>query len=970
MEQLLKSDSLPSNAAVSTRFLCWLDKRGGWTKRVRRARLSGVCIPRSGEKVLAVRARISAKTFPGIFDRERPDVMQALALPETTEHAAFKIDVRIPFGKNKLVIEAAGADNLWHEVFSHKVRGPLLPGAADREQWREVELNEAKRRYISVLDVPQPWNPPPGTVYISGWCVDTEGEKIEEVRARVQNRSYGAIFGVPRADLVQDYPTIPSSARAVFGIALRVPRNARHLSLELKQANSQWREFSRRKISREALVSPRKDLPRGIDFQAGTKERSRFEFWFDRPADWSKRRRYLHISGWCFAGEGQKIEALRARIGREFFPGRYGIVRPDVAARLQGLSGAFGSGFFVDVIVPRGNPKLILEAKSENGKWEQFYSRRVKGPIFAPHHDDVLEQIGNYTSWIRAYDTLSRADRRQIRSHIGRLSSCPLISILLPVFNTEARWLERAIESVRNQLYPHWELCIVDDGSTATHVWPSISRFVRSDSRIKAKRLPVSGHISAASNAALELARGKFIALLDHDDELAQTALYFAAVELNRRPDLKFLYSDEDKLDPHARRCDPHFKTDWNPDLFLAQNFVSHLSLISTELVRKVGGFRIGYEGAQDYDLALRCVEEIKTTEICHIPRVLYHWRCAAESTATYADSKPYAHEAAFRSVTEYLERTGVRGTTVLPQRHIYRRIIYPLRDEPMVSLIIPTRDQSSFLRRCLDSIFEMTAYRNFEVIIVDNGSRETETIAYLREIESSGQACVLRVDAPFNYSRLNNLAISQARGEYLGLLNNDLEVTHAEWLSEMLSHAMRPEIGAVGACLRYPDGRIQHGGVILGQKGIGAHAHAGLIDEEGYFSRPHLVQDFSAVTAACLLTRKETYLRVGGLDEVNLTVAFNDVDFCLRVQELGLRILWTPFAELRHYESTSRGPEDTLLKQQRFAAEVQYMTDKWGDKLRNDPFYNPNLALDKQLFSLAFPPRLAKPWLRAKERT
>jgi glycosyltransferase involved in cell wall biosynthesis len=968
LERLLNTDSLPSNAAVSTQFFFWLDKRGGWTKRVRRVRLSGACISRTGENVLAIRARIGSRIFNGIFDRERPDVLQTLGLPETTDHMGFRIDARIPFGKSDLTIEVADTDNLWHNVFSHKVRGPLVPGAADREQWREVELDEAKRRYVSALDVPQRWNPPRGTVHISGWCVDTTGEKIAAVRARVESRSYRAIFGAPRVDLVQNYPRVPSSARAVFGIALRVPRNARRLSLELEQGDGVWTEFCRRKINRTALPSPRKELPRGIDFQAGTRERSRFEFWFDRPANWSKRRRYLHISGWCFAGEGAEVKAIRARIGHEIFPGRYGVVRPDVAARLQGLSGTFGSGFFVDVVVSRGNPKLVLEAKSENGKWEQFYSRKVKGPLFAPRYDDVQEEIGNYSSWIRAYDTVCRSDRRRIRFHIGRLSSRPLISILLPVFNTEAQWLERAIESVRNQRYPHWELCIVDDGSTAAHVWPLVSRFTRSDSRIKAQKLPVSGHISAASNAALELARGQFIALLDHDDELAETALYFAAIELNRDPDLKFIYSDEDKLDPHGRRCDPHFKTDWNPDLFLAQNFVSHLSVISAGLVREVGGFRLGYEGAQDYDLALRCVERISPTQIRHIPRVLYHWRCATESTAFCADSKPYAHDAALRAVAEHLERTGHREASVHPQRRIYRRVIYPLgRAKPLVSLIIPTRDQSGFLRRCLDSIFGITAYRNFEVIIVDNGSREAETAAYLTEIESKGQARVLRVDAPFNYSRLNNLAVSQARGEYLGLLNNDLEATHPEWLSEMLSHASRPEIGAVGACLRYPDGRIQHGGVILGQKGIGAHAHAGLIDEDGYFSRPHLVQDFSAVTAACLLTRKETYVRVGGLDEIHLMVAFNDVDFCLRVQELGLRILWTPFAELRHYESTSRGPEDTLLKQQRFAAEVQYMTDKWGDKLRNDPFYNPNLALDKQLFSLAFPPRLEKPWLTAR---
>ena len=366
----------------------------------------------------------------------------------------------------------------------------------------------------------------------------------------------------------------------------------------------------------------------------------------------------------------------------------------------------------------------------------------------------------------------------------------------------------------------------------------------------------------------------------------------------------------------------------------------------------------------------MRCIERISSAEIHHIPRVLYHWRRSSDSTACFADSKPYAHDAALRAVSEHFSRAGLNNVTVSPHRRIYRRVSYPKpTTQPLVSLVIPTRDHASFLRRCLDSIFAITSYRNFEVIVVDNGSREPETIDYLSDLRSTHRARVLRVDAPFNYSRLNNLAASEAHGEYLALLNNDLEVVSADWLGEMLSHAARPEIGAVGARLRYPDGRIQHGGVILGMDGIGAHAHAGIVDEDGYFSRPHLVQNFSAVTAACMVTRKEIYWRIGGLDETHLTVAFNDVDFCLRIQQLGLRIVWTPFAELRHYESTSRGPEDTLVKQQRFAAEVHYMADHWGKNLQNDPFYNPNLALDKQLFSLAFPPRVERPWVVTRGR-
>ena len=968
LDRSLNFDALPPNAAASNGFVVWLDKGGGWTKRVRRVRLSGLCLSRMDGGVRGIRARIANRVFNGVFDRARPDLLQALGLPETTAHAGFRIDAQIPFGKSELTIEAADADDSWQKVFSHKVRGPLFAGAADRSQWRDVELQDARRRYASELDVPQPWNAPAEVVHISGWCVDTVGEKIDQIRAIVGRRKFRATFGLLRPDLTQRFPDVFPRARAVFGIALRVPRGARQLSIEVKQNDHPWREFCRRKIVRAPGELIAKEAPRGIDFQAGPHERSRFEFWFDRPADWSKRRRYLHVSGWCFAVEGPRVTDIRARIGGEIFPARYGVVRPDVAARLQGLPGAFPSGFFVDVILPAGNRKLLLEAQSEDGEWEQFWARRVKGPILVRRSDDIQEQIGNYSSWISAYDTLTRSDRRHIRAHIRRFKTRPLISVLLPVFNTEERWLTRAIQSVRDQLYPNWELCIVDDGSTASHVWPLITQSLRTDPRIKARRLEVSGHISAATNAALELAGGDFVAFLDHDDELAPTAFYFAALEINRDANVKFIYSDEDKLDSHGRRCDPHFKTDWNPDLLPAQNFVSHLSVISTALVREVGGLRIGYEGAQDYDLVLRCSERLAPAQICHVPRVLYHWRCSTESTASFADSKPYAHDAAIRAVTEHFRRTGLAQVEVARHRVLYRRAIYPLPpDQPLLSIIIPTRDHASFLCRCLTSLVSKTAYRNFEVIVVDNGSRDKETTRYLAELQSSGQARILRVDEPFNYSRLNNLAVSEARGDYIVLLNDDLEIVDPQWLSEMLAHACRPEIGAVGALLRYPDGRIQHGGVILGQKGIGAHAHAGLIDEDGYFSRPHLVQNFSAVTAACLLTRREVYRQLGGLDETHLTVAFNDVDFCLRLQKVGLRILWTPFAELRHYESSSRGPEDTLAKQERFASEVQYMLDRWSDVLRNDPFYNPNLALDKQLFSLAFPPRVEKPWVSAR---
>ena len=624
---------------------------------------------------------------------------------------------------------------------------------------------------------------------------------------------------------------------------------------------------------------------------------SRLQFWLDRPDDWSRKVRHLHISGWCLATSGEPVTAIRARIRGKTFPATYGITRPDIAIAFEQHPGALRSGFSLDVILPRVPATLLLEAGDAHGRWEPFFEQRVRGPFFWPEKDEVSEAVGNYPAWIRLYDRLTEKDRIAIRAHLAQFGRQPLFSVLLPVYNPNPKWLERAIESVREQIYPHWELCVVDDASTDPRIWKLIEHYASRDPRIKSLKRAVNGHICAASNDALRIATGEFIALLDHDDELAPTALYFAALELNRDPQLQLLYSDEDKLDKRGRRCDPYFKPDWNPDLFTSQNYVSHLSVYQSELVRRVGGFRLGFEGSQDYDLILRCVEQIETSQIRHIPHVLYHWRIAEQSTATFAAAKPYAHEAAIRAMQQHLDRLRIAATSG-PDYGDYLRVKYMHAGEsPLVSLVIPTRDLTSFLRLCVESILAKTEYPNYEIVIVDNDSLEPETLAYFESLRAHERVRVCRMPGAFNYSKLNNFGVAQARGDLIVLLNNDIEVIDGGWLDEMVSHGLRPEIGAVGARLWYPDGTMQHGGVILGAGGIAGHAHAGIRHEHGYFARAHLVQNFSAVTAACMLVRKDLYLQLGGLDEQNLAVAFNDVDFCLRLREAGFRVLWTPHA-------------------------------------------------------------------------
>lgn len=834
----------------------------------------------------------------------------------------------------------------------------FFAGAAERGPAVDKQIASAEKRYSWWFDHPLDWERPVRTLYVTGWCLSRRGKEIRDIRARIGRRKFFGNYGIQRKDVGA------ALQRIGFAIAIPLPAGKSQVFIEVQEADCVWRAISARDIfgasdgESAAPIDPKYFIP-------NPGANPRIDFWLDRPPVWSKKIRYLRVSGWCLAISGDEITEVRARVRNKIFQARFGTVRPDIALLFDNRPGALRSGFSLDAIIPRGRSQFIIEARSREGPWETFFTHPIRGPIFRQQSDNELEMVGDYALWIRRYDQLQQDDVRRVREQIAYFRDSPLISILLPVYNSNLKWLRRAIVSVQKQLYPRWELCIVDDASTDRKLWPLLQKYARRDPRIKVMRRAQNGHISAASNDALHLANGDFVALLDHDDELASTALYFVALALNENRELQLLYSDEDKLDARNRRSDPYFKSDWNPELLLAQNFVSHLGVYRTDLVRRVGGFRTGLEGSQDYDLTLRCIEQIRPEQIKHLPRVLYHWRMADESTASYATAKPYAQEAARRAVQEHLNRIGI-AATVVPHHGVYLRTKYALpAEQPIVSIVIPTRDRASCLRKCLDSIFEKTDYRNYEVIVLDNDSHEAETLEFLAALEKRKRVRVERIEGAFNYSRLNNRGVELSRGSFIALLNNDVEVINDGWLSEMVSHALRPEVGMVGARLWYPNGTIQHGGVILGAGGIAGHAHVGLRHEHGYFGRANLAQNFSAVTAACAVVKREVYLQLGGFDERNLTVTFNDVDFCLRLREAGYWVVWTPHAELVHHESVSRGFDNSTPKQVRCLAEIDYMNAKWGDMLQRDPFYNPNLSLGEDLFTLAFPPRTTKPWQR-----
>jgi glycosyltransferase involved in cell wall biosynthesis len=563
----------------------------------------------------------------------------------------------------------------------------------------------------------------------------------------------------------------------------------------------------------------------------------------------------------------------------------------------------------------------------------------------------------SYAEWVRRYDTLDDIDRARLRTAAAEMPRSPLISIVMPTYNANFTWINAAIESVRNQIYTKWELCIADDASTVVEVRDLLTTWAESDSRIKVVFRPQNGHISAASNSAIELASGEWVALMDHDDLLPEHALFWVAECINSHPDVRLIYSDEDKIDEQGIRLDPYFKSDWNIDLFYSQNMFSHLGVFEASLLRAVGGFRVGMEGSQDYDLVLRCIEHVDAAQICHIPKVLYHWRVHAQSTASSTDAKPYAQLAGERALNEHFQRREIKGRVEYVGNGYRARYELPL-PLPLVSLIIPTRNAMELVRQCVDSIVSRTTYGNYEIVLVDNGSDNPQALEYFASLADRPKFRVIRDEREFNYSALNNMAVASTQGDYVALINNDIEVISPDWLSDMVAIASQPGVGAVGARLWYPDETLQHGGVVLGIGGVAGHSHKRLPrGHGGSFERAALIQSFSAVTAACLVVSRRNYELVDGLNETDLKVAFNDVDFCLRLREAGLRNVWTPYAELFHHESATRGDDSHPEKQRRFASEVHYMLARWGRMLRHDPAYNPNLTLLHEDFSLAWPP-------------
>ncbi len=566
-----------------------------------------------------------------------------------------------------------------------------------------------------------------------------------------------------------------------------------------------------------------------------------------------------------------------------------------------------------------------------------------------------LQGIDNDYDYGEWYSLTKPTNEELLRQRGERFDYMPKFSIVIPAYKTPERYLKEMLDSILAQTYENWEVCVADGSPRGEGVERVLSRYAERDRRFKYVILGENKGISGNTNAAMDMADGDYIVLADHDDTMTPDALYECAKVLNEHPDCDVIYSDEDKMDMDGGALfDPHFKPDFNIDLLCSVNYICHLFVASHDLVARVGGFRQEFDGAQDYDFIFRCTEEAK--EICHIPKVLYHWRCHKDSTASNPESKLYAFEAGSRAIMAHYERVGIAAEKVEKgvDYGIYHTT-YKILGDPLVSVIIPNKDHRQDLDVCLRAIEERATYRNVEFVIVENNSTDPETFAYYEKIQKEfDNVRVVRWEREFNYSAINNFGVTFAKGEYLLFLNNDTELIAENFIEEMLGLCQREDVGAVGARLLYQDDTIQHAGVVVGFGGIAGHTFIGLHKaENSYFHRAMSTQDYSAVTAACMMTKKSLFEKVGGFTE-ELAVAFNDIDYCMKVRAEDKLVVYNPYALLYHYESKSRGLEDTPEKVERFNREIKKFSLRWPEILKNgDPYYNPNLTLRKSNFAL-----------------
>lgn len=714
--------------------------------------------------------------------------------------------------------------------------------------------------------------------------------------------------------------------------------------------------------------------------------------WFSVPVKELERRRgkpqffieeekvqqgFLRIRGWAVAASPVRIQIFdenKQKISAEILRTE----RVDVEQLYEEMDFQDKTGFFVELTNLTGKllymvfyagetksvhivhlkPSVVFRRKIEKYAkkgiryWKSQGGAALAGKIISKVKTASTREIP-YQKWIVRHLPSARELEKQRHE---KFDYQPKISIVVPLYKTPEKYLHQLVESIKAQTYPNWELCLSDGSGADSPLRKTLEALEKSDERIKVIRNEKPLRIAENTNAGMEAATGDYIAFADHDDELTPHALFQCVKAVNENRDIRLLYSDEDKMSMDGHKFfQPHFKPDYNPDLLCTVNYICHLFVVRRDVVDQVGLFRPEFDGAQDYDFIFRCVEAVKPEEIYHIPKILYHWRCHEDSTAENPESKTYAFEAGKRAIEEHYRRTGIHAEVFQGEFLGLYRTRFIRDHDPLISIIIPNKDHTDDLKRCMDSIDKHSTYQNYEYIIVENNSTEEKTFQFYKKLEAEHpKARVVYWDREFNYSAINNYGASFAKGEYLLLLNNDTEIINEDCLEELLGYCMRSDVGAVGARMYYEDDTIQHAGVVIGFGGIAGHCFVlQPRGTTGYCHRIICAQDYSAVTAACMMVKKSAFDQVGGLTE-ELAVAFNDIDFCMKLRAAGYLIVYNPYAELYHYESKSRGLEDTPEKVARFNKEIATFEKRWPDIMRDgDPYYNPNLTLKSQDFSL-----------------
>lgn len=618
----------------------------------------------------------------------------------------------------------------------------------------------------------------------------------------------------------------------------------------------------------------------------------------------------------------------------------------------MGTCGSVCQSVYRTTVRDMGSTKKNLITKGINFWYKHGFRatiRQMKKKIYQPKD--------SYMAWVKKHEVQPDELQQQILTS-KILVNGPKFSVVVPLYQTTPKYLIELIDSIQQQTYPNWELCLADgSGAEYTELETLVARYEKKDDRIHYQKLEENFGISENTNAAIRMATGDYIVLADHDDVLMKNALYECAILIldgvRERKNVDVLYSDEDKIDMESKTYfEPNFKPDFSIDYLCSMNYICHLFVVKKTLLEEVGLLDSNYDGGQDYDFILRCVEH--ANQICHIPKILYHWRCHPNSTAVNPESKMYAFEAGRRAVQAHYDRLGIPACVTHGQFYGMYQTTYHWKEEPLVSIIIPNKDHVEDLKTCVSSIEQNSTYRNYELVIVENNSVEEDTFAYYRELEKKENVTILFYKGGFNFSKINNFGVEAARGEYILLLNNDTEIINPDCIKELLGYCMRKDVGIVGARLYYKDDTIQHAGVVIGFGGIAGHTFIGASKyDSGYMNRILCAQNYSAVTAACMMIKKSVFEQVGGLTE-KLEVAFNDIDFCMKVRKAGYLIVYNPAVELYHYESKSRGLEDSPEKVARFNSEVELFEKRWQEELKKgDPYYNRNLSLNRSDFGL-----------------